>query len=58
VATQGLQEVGGCYTLSSDSMKKARVLKLLKAAAVAVFLGLMGGLGKGFGLFLIAHLLR
>ena len=39
-------------------MKKERVLKLLKAAAVAVFLGLMGGLSKGFGLFLVTHLLR
>lgn len=39
-------------------MKKDRVLKLLKAAAVAVFLGLMGGLGKGVGLLLVTHLLR
>ena len=39
-------------------MKKERVLELLKAAAVAVFLGLMGGLGKGIGLFLVTHLLR
>jgi hypothetical protein len=40
-----------------QQMKKDRVRKLLKAAAVAVFLGVMSGLGKGVGLFLIAYFL-